>query len=57
MTLKTAWHWGSNRSVIHDPLGESGRTPFRTGALWIVTTCFLPVSWDSSITRVSDMNE
>jgi hypothetical protein len=22
MTLKTAWHWSSNRSVVHDPLGD-----------------------------------
>ena len=25
--LKAAWHWGSDSSVINDPLGEPGRTP------------------------------
>jgi len=27
IVLKAAWQWGSNRSVINDPLGEPGRTP------------------------------
>jgi len=38
------------------PLG-TGCTPFHTGDLWMVTTCFPPVSWDSSITKDSDVNE
>ena len=25
--LKAAWHWGSEGSVVNDPLGEPGRTP------------------------------
>jgi hypothetical protein len=25
--LKAAWHWGSDSSVVNDPLGEPGRTP------------------------------
>jgi len=24
--LKDAWHWGSNSSVVNDPLGEPGDT-------------------------------
>jgi hypothetical protein len=27
IVLKAALHWGSNSSVINDPLGEPGRTP------------------------------
>jgi hypothetical protein len=34
--LKTVWHWGSNRSVVNDPLGEPGPTP-----LYVV----LPSAW------------
>jgi len=26
-----AWHWGSASSVVNDPLGEPGRTPFYVG--------------------------
>ena len=40
--LKDAWHWGSNSSVVNDPLGEPGRTAFLQafrphGASWTVT--------------------
>jgi hypothetical protein len=31
--LKAAWHWGSDSSVINDPLGEQGRTPMYVGLL------------------------
>ena len=24
--LKAAWHWGSDSSVVNDPLGEPGHT-------------------------------
>jgi hypothetical protein len=30
---KAAWHWGSDSSVINDPLGEQGRTPLCVGLL------------------------
>jgi hypothetical protein len=30
---KAAWHWGSDSSVINDPLGEQGRTPLYVGLL------------------------
>jgi hypothetical protein len=31
--LKAAWHWGSDSSVINDPLGEQGCTPLCVGLL------------------------
>jgi len=31
--LKVAWHWGSDCSVINDPLGEPGCTPLYVGLL------------------------
>jgi len=36
--LKAAWHWGSDSSVVNDPLGEPGRTPLYVG---------LPSAWGS----------
>jgi hypothetical protein len=33
---KAAWYWGSDSSVINDPLGEQGRTPFYVG---LPSTC------------------
>jgi len=33
-----AWHWGSDSSVVNDPLGEPGRTPLYVG---------LPSAWGS----------
>jgi hypothetical protein len=27
IVLKAAWHWGSDSSVVNDPLWEQGRTP------------------------------
>jgi hypothetical protein len=38
IVLKAAWHWGSNSSVINDPVGEQGHTPLYVG---------LPSAWDS----------
>jgi hypothetical protein len=38
IVLKAAWHWGSECSVVKDPLGEPGRTPLHVG---------LPSTWDS----------
>ena len=36
MVLKAASHWGSDSSVINDPLGEPGRTPLYVGlpSMW-----------------------
>jgi hypothetical protein len=28
IVLKAEWHWGSDSSVINDPLGKPERTPF-----------------------------
>ena len=36
--LKAAWHWGSDNSVVNDPLGEPGCTPLYVG---------LPSTWGS----------
>ena len=33
---KVAWNWGSDSSVINDPLGEPGHTPQHVG---------LPSAW------------
>jgi len=33
IVLRDAWHWGSDSSVINDPLEESCRTPFYVGLL------------------------
>ena len=30
---KAAWHWGRGSTVVNDPLGEPGRTPFYVGLL------------------------
>jgi hypothetical protein len=38
IVLKAAWHWGTDSSVINDPLGEPGRTPLYVG---------LPSVWGS----------
>jgi len=38
IVLKAAWHWGSDRSVVNDPLGEPGRAPLYVG---------LPSVWGS----------
>ena len=33
IVLKGAWHWGSDSSVVNDPVGEPGRTPLCGGLL------------------------
>jgi len=38
IVLRAAWHWGSDRSVVNDPLGEPGHTPLYVG---------LPSVWGS----------
>jgi len=38
IVLKVAWHWGSNSSVINDPLGEPVCTPLYVD---------LPSTWGS----------
>jgi hypothetical protein len=38
IVLKAAWHWGSDSSVLNDPLVEQDRTPFYFG---------LPSAWGS----------
>lgn len=38
MVLKAAWNWGSNSSVVNDPLEEAGHIPLCVG---------LPTAWGS----------
>jgi hypothetical protein len=38
VVLKAAWHWGSDSSVVNDPLGEPCHTPLYVG---------LPSAWGS----------
>jgi hypothetical protein len=38
IVLKAAWYWGSDSSVINDPLGEPGRTTSYVG---------VPSAWGS----------
>jgi len=57
--LKAAWHWGSDNSVVNDPLGEPGRTPLYVGlrSAWDSVDgdrMFSPVSWEGSLTVDSD---
>jgi hypothetical protein len=33
IVLKAAWHWGSDSSVVNDPLGEPGHTTLYVGLL------------------------
>jgi hypothetical protein len=35
---KAAWHWGKDRNIVNDPLGEPGCTSFYVG---------LPSGWGS----------
>ena len=50
IVLKAEWHWGSDSSVMNDPLGEPGYTPLYVG---ILPRCgsvdgdgiFSPISW------------
>jgi hypothetical protein len=57
--LKAEWHWGSDISVLKDPLGEPGRTPFYVGlrSAWgsVVSDCvFSSISWKRFLTGESD---
>jgi len=59
IVLKAAWHWGRDCSVVNDPLGEPGHTPFYVGlpprgAPWMVTKCFLPFFVGGLLTGDSD---
>ena len=54
IVLKAAWHWGSDSSVVNDPLGEPGRTPLYVGLppAWSSMDGdrrFPPTSWESSL--------
>ena len=56
--LKAAWHWGSDSSVINDPLGEPGRTPLYVSLLstWGSVDgdhMFSLFSWEASLTEDS----
>jgi len=33
IVLKAAWHWGSDSSVVNDPLGEPVHNPLHVGLL------------------------
>ena len=41
MVLKAAWNWGSNSSVINDPIGEPDHTPLYVDLLsaWVYIQC------------------
>ena len=48
---RAAWHWGSDSSVVNDPLGEPGRTPFYVGlpSAWgSVDLMFIPTLFEGS---------
>jgi len=60
IVLKAALHWGSNSSVVNDPLGEPGHTPLYEYVGLLSTWCsvdgdhmFSPVSWKGSLTGES----
>ena len=38
IVLKAEWHWGSDSSIVNNPLGEPCRTPLYVG---------LPSAWGS----------
>ena len=57
--LKAAWHWGIDCSVLNDPLGEPGHTPFYVGlpSAWGSMgsdQMFSPFAWEGSLTGDSD---
>jgi len=60
--LNAAWHWGSDSSVINDPLGEPGHTPLNGGLLsaqglreW--QQCSPCISWEGSfLGNLTDIN-
>jgi hypothetical protein len=59
IVLKAACHWGSNCSVVNDPLGEPGHTPLYAGLLSMWGSMgddqmFSLFSWEGSLTGDSD---
>jgi len=59
---KAAWHWGSDNSVINDPLGEPGHTPLYAGLLsaWGSMDCdlmFFPICRRAPFWGLQHMNE
>jgi len=51
IVLKAAWHWGSDKSVANDPLGEPSLTPLYVGrpSAWgsVDGDCRFPrISWE-----------
>ena len=57
--LEAAWHWGSDSSVLNDPLAEAGCTPLYLGlpSAWGSVDgdhMFYPISWEGSLTGDSD---
>jgi len=57
--LKAAWHWGSDSSVVKEPLREPGRTSLYVGlpSAWGSVDgdhMFSPFSWADSLTGDSD---
>ena len=61
--LKAARHWGSDCSVINDPLGEPGHTSLYVGlpSSWGSVDgdqMFFPFSWEGSLLgTLTDINE
>jgi len=59
IVLKAAWQWGSNSSVINDPLGDPGHIPLYVGFLYMCCSMdsdrmFPPTSWENSLTGDSE---
>jgi hypothetical protein len=57
--LKAAWHWGSESSIIDDPLGEPDHTLLYVGlqSSWgsvNIDLTFSPFLWEGSLTGDSD---
>jgi len=57
--LKAAWHWGSDSSVINNPLREPVCTPLYVGLLFAwgcvdSDHMFSPFLWEGSLTGNSD---
>ena len=55
IVLKAACRWGSDSSVVNDPLGEPDRTPLYVGlpSAWGSVDgdgMFFPISWEGCLT-------
>ena len=62
IVLKAAWHWGSDSSVISNPLREPGFTTLYIGlrSTWgsVDGDCFPRISWEGSVLgNLTDINE